>query len=270
MEGRRFQPRIRHRAASKSMEFKMKEGHAEMHSKKEQSFVEVLKGNKVMKGNQDSNAQVQKKRVQGSLKVLSMFWSRHQREEQWLRRCAVGVLKSFSNVESVNTRRRLDKGRVLVLVRQEEMVSVNVRVDMGNGFFTVSIKEEATQNQRGGKGEVGVGLIPRETIIGPHNGILSRSQSLDGSLKEYLENIEKAFVRANFKNGLDCQVNLREASDQSQKEGTSEDNSVLVVQETRASIETRKSEQEQESDGSGFSSISEQGRRVVSLMSQSD
>ncbi|KAK1551104.1 hypothetical protein Q3G72_030259 [Acer saccharum] len=170
-----------------------------------------------------------------------MFWSTHHREEQWLRRCAIGILKSFSNLESVNerlrnrgfqftshfigsksvlwcfdseidkdgfinnrffwddrfasmknwsenpnpymrmtwincmgiplcywsseffvklgwvigepllvdedtiSRKRLDKGRILVLVQQQEMVSSKVKVDVGRGSFSVMVKEEETQ-----------------------------------------------------------------------------------------------------------------------------
>ncbi|KAK1578672.1 hypothetical protein Q3G72_032227 [Acer saccharum] len=139
-----------------------------------------------------------------------MFWSTHQREEHWLRRCAIGILKSFSNLESVNerlrirgfqftshyigtksvlwcfdsevdkegfinnrffwddrseffvklgwvigepllvdedtiSRKRLDKGRILVLVQQQEMVSSYVKVDVGRGSFSITVKEEETQ-----------------------------------------------------------------------------------------------------------------------------
>ncbi|KAK0598633.1 hypothetical protein LWI29_036499 [Acer saccharum] len=170
-----------------------------------------------------------------------MFWSKHQREDQWLGRCAIGILKSFSNIDCVNDRlrnrgfsftahyvgvktvlwcfeselekagfiqnsffwkdcfvsmgnwsdspasnlrmvwisctgiplcywskefflkmgwmlgeplmvdedtvqrRRLDKGRILILVQQEASVTTNIRVEVGNGFFMVATKEESIQ-----------------------------------------------------------------------------------------------------------------------------
>ena len=128
--------------------------------------------------------------------------------------------------------------------------------------------------QRGGKSETGVGMSPRETscgplieeegmersqrenIVGPHITDLSRTQSLNGPLKDYLENIEKAFVRDKFKIALNHQVNQRKSSVSSLKGVTSEDSSVSVVQETRDSSENRKSEQDQERDASSFRSIS--------------
>ena len=47
--------------------------------------------------------------------------------------------------EETSQRIRLDRGRVLVQVRQEELVSTNVKVDVGKGSFTVKVIEEATQ-----------------------------------------------------------------------------------------------------------------------------
>ncbi|TXG67231.1 hypothetical protein EZV62_008506 [Acer yangbiense] len=51
--------------------------------------------------------------------------------------------------EETSQRTRLDKGRILILVRHEELVSTNVRVDVGKGSFTVKAVEEATQNFSG-------------------------------------------------------------------------------------------------------------------------
>ncbi|KAI9185036.1 hypothetical protein LWI28_003549 [Acer negundo] len=205
------------------------------------SFVEVLKGDRVIKEDHIRNRNVQKSVEQGSRKDLTMFWNSHQREDHWLRKCVVGVLKSFSTVECVCNRlasrgfhfsahfvgnkrvmwrfeteldkegfmnnnffwkdcfvsmriwfenldaslclvwincsgiplrfwcsdffmklgwvigepllvdevtalmRRFDKCQILVLVRQEEKVSAKVKVDVGNGAFTVTVQEEETE-----------------------------------------------------------------------------------------------------------------------------
>ncbi|KAK1560187.1 hypothetical protein Q3G72_023350 [Acer saccharum] len=202
------------------------------------SFAEALRSNKVMKGPQISDESVKKGQGLGNMKELSMFWNSHQREECWLRRCAMGTLKSFSNVECVNERlisrgfhftshfmgskrvlwvfeseidkegfinnrffwddrfvsmknwsdssdsntrmvwinctgiplcywssdffvklgwvirepllvdeetlcrRRLDMGRILILVKQEEVVSAKVKVEVGKGSFSVVVKKE--------------------------------------------------------------------------------------------------------------------------------
>ncbi|KAK1589148.1 hypothetical protein Q3G72_030951 [Acer saccharum] len=47
--------------------------------------------------------------------------------------------------EDTISRKRLDKGRILILLQQQEMVSSLVNVDVGNGSFAVTVKEEATQ-----------------------------------------------------------------------------------------------------------------------------
>ncbi|KAK1581639.1 hypothetical protein Q3G72_007620 [Acer saccharum] len=57
------------------------------------SFVEVLSGN------QKSSVDVDAKGVE---KVLDMSWNNYNNEDEWLSRCAVGVLKEFINVSSVN------------------------------------------------------------------------------------------------------------------------------------------------------------------------
>ncbi|KAK1565721.1 hypothetical protein Q3G72_033291 [Acer saccharum] len=160
------------------------------------TFVEILRENRGSKGEQVSKKFGQKETERDSMKELTMFWSGHQREEHWLRRCAVGVLKTFSKVDSVNDRlesrgfkftshfvgtksvlwcfeseidkegslitgwvigepllvdedtalrKRLDKGRILVLVSQEEIVSAKVRVEVGKGSFLVRVKEESVE-----------------------------------------------------------------------------------------------------------------------------
>ncbi|KAK0597373.1 hypothetical protein LWI29_024638 [Acer saccharum] len=208
-------------------------GPADQTYKGHKTFAEAVKVN-----NQKREAHTIEEK---GLKFLSMFWSSHQREELWLRKCAMGMLKSFSKVECVNERLRnrgfqfsahflgaksvlwcfeseidkegfinnrffwedcfasmrnweespvsntrlvwincsgiplcywskeffeklgwifgetllvdeetsqrirLDRGRILVQVRQEELVSTNVKVDVGKGSFTVKVMEEATQ-----------------------------------------------------------------------------------------------------------------------------
>ena len=68
------------------------------------TFAEILRENRGSKGEQVSKKFGQKEIERDSMKELTMFWSGHQREEHWLRRCAVGVLKTFSKVDSVNDR----------------------------------------------------------------------------------------------------------------------------------------------------------------------
>ncbi|KAK1567360.1 hypothetical protein Q3G72_011288 [Acer saccharum] len=59
------------------------------------SFVEVLASNhKCNVGVEDD----------GVKKVLQMSWNNYNNEDEWLSRCAMGVLKEFNNVLSVNTR----------------------------------------------------------------------------------------------------------------------------------------------------------------------
>ena len=47
--------------------------------------------------------------------------------------------------EDTALRKRLDKGRILVLVSQEEIVSAKVRVEVGKGSFSVRVKEESVE-----------------------------------------------------------------------------------------------------------------------------
>ncbi|KAK0602049.1 hypothetical protein LWI29_029877 [Acer saccharum] len=47
--------------------------------------------------------------------------------------------------EETTQKRRLDKGRILVLLKQEECVSAKVLVDTGIGSFTVTVKEENSE-----------------------------------------------------------------------------------------------------------------------------
>ncbi|KAI9185602.1 hypothetical protein LWI28_008684 [Acer negundo] len=216
---RRFQSGSSHQPATKSMEFEMKEGLVEKHTKKDQSYAEEFEkegfiNNRFFWDDHFVSMSKWSNNPSPNLRIVWIgcsgiplnFWSFDFFEKLgWM------VEETLLVDEETSLRRRLDKERVLVLVRKEETISVNVRVDMGNGSFTVAIKEEA---------------------------------------------IQRAFVWAHFKKGLDYQLNLRETSDQSQKERSSDDKLVSVVQETRDSSEARKSEQEQEQEltSSNFSS----------------
>ncbi|KAK4852778.1 hypothetical protein QYF36_026991 [Acer negundo] len=149
-------------ASDKSMEFEMKEGLVEKHTKKDQSYAEVAGGKR-------------------GLKLQHREQESEARDAKWC----------------VQKRCQASRGK-------KEKVTVNPnfpRLEAGT-YFT---------------------KIPRKT----------------------------------FKDkGLDYQLNLRETSDQSQKERSSDDKLVSVVQETRDSSEARKSEQEQEQEltSSNFSS----------------
>ncbi|KAI9177632.1 hypothetical protein LWI28_017547 [Acer negundo] len=68
------------------------------------TFVEILRENRGMKREQVSKESKQGETERVRIKESTMSWSSHQREELWLRRCAVSVLKSFSNVECVSDR----------------------------------------------------------------------------------------------------------------------------------------------------------------------
>ncbi|KAK4856294.1 hypothetical protein QYF36_016036 [Acer negundo] len=52
------------------------------------------------------------------------------------------------------------------------------------------------------KVEKGMGLVATEDLHGFQKVIISRSQSLEGPLKDYLENLEWAFIRAKFRSSL--------------------------------------------------------------------
>ncbi|KAI9186874.1 hypothetical protein LWI28_021771 [Acer negundo] len=75
--------------------------------------------------------------------------------------------------------------------------------------------------------------------FGPDIPYVSRSPSLDDKLKEYLNKIEQAFIWANYKNGLDNQVENKEGVHRSPNEMPSKDNSVSVVEESRDSSEDK-------------------------------
>ena len=47
--------------------------------------------------------------------------------------------------EATINRRRLDRGRILVLTSQEEVITTKVRVEVGNGSFPVTVKEESEE-----------------------------------------------------------------------------------------------------------------------------
>ncbi|KAK1583416.1 hypothetical protein Q3G72_023611 [Acer saccharum] len=154
----------------------------------QKTFVEAVKINREKEDSLTGTGSGQKE--------VSMFWSRHQREEIWLRSCAMGTLKSFTNVDCVNERlnnrgfqfsshfmgskfvlwrfeSEIDKEGfinnrffwedrfasmrnwsdtpipnmrlVWISCTGEELVSTNVKVDVGNGSFTVRVIEKATQ-----------------------------------------------------------------------------------------------------------------------------
>ncbi|TXG67286.1 hypothetical protein EZV62_008561 [Acer yangbiense] len=109
------------------------------------------------------------------------------------------------------------------------------------------------------KVEKGGRLVSKDDTFGLQKVIISRSQSLDGPLKDYLENLEHAFIRAKFRKSQYSQVEenqfllnpidqIRESPD----EESSLDNSASFVQETRESLA---SEEEQEKEEVSFKSI---------------
>ena len=53
------------------------------------------------------------------------------------------------------------------------------------------------------------GLALKERSDGLQQILLSRTQSLDGALKNYLDNIEKAFIRANLRSVENIPIQIR-------------------------------------------------------------
>ncbi|KAK0583401.1 hypothetical protein LWI29_036524 [Acer saccharum] len=105
-----------------------------------------------------------------------------------------------------------------------------------------------------------------EKEVGPTNPIglqqvVSRSQSLEGPLKEYLDNIEQAFIRAKFRKGCYSQDTIQPMQTQPIQNTIvtnqhSPTESVSIVQETIESTDSEDSEAEKDKEGSEFKSIS--------------
>ncbi|KAK3219224.1 hypothetical protein Dsin_013194 [Dipteronia sinensis] len=131
-----------------------------MVAKENRSFVKVVRGSQ--DGYFSGNAKEEEK-------TLMMTWDPCQVDQNWLNSCAVGVLKEFATVSSVNnrlknkdffkklgwqigepllvdedtvTRGRLDKGRLLVLVPQFKSHTFHVKVKTGNQSFVVKMTED--------------------------------------------------------------------------------------------------------------------------------
>ncbi|KAK0602485.1 hypothetical protein LWI29_033932 [Acer saccharum] len=80
--------------------------------------------------------------------------------------------------------------------------------------------------------------------------VTSRSQSLEGPLKEYLDNIEQAFIRAKFRI---CSAQPQPLQNTNQ---LSPIESVSIVQETKDTTDSEQSQVEKNREGSDFKSVS--------------
>ncbi|KAK1575467.1 hypothetical protein Q3G72_005727 [Acer saccharum] len=311
------------------------------------SFVEAVKGDRVLKGEQDRDGNLQKGIEQGGVKELSMFWNSHQREDNWLRRCAVGVLKPSQmwNVSIIVTVQEenaevegswiedfLGLKRLATVasqkvnqaddqskeedrwavgekgVRDGSLGKTIAQIKRGQiagskgvgkkGGYQLGSEETTTSEEegqisdfnfwRGERGECsrrkaqrktpeifGDGLVPSKPTNGLQNSndsvktgtegksFISRSQSLDGPLKDYLENLEQAFLRSKLEksknsHAVDCQpmVNTMDQNMARSDEDTSSVRSVFLVHETRDPAETNSSEEDQDKEYDNFKSVS--------------
>ncbi|KAI9193858.1 hypothetical protein LWI28_000728 [Acer negundo] len=99
----------------------------------------------------------------------------------------------------------------------------------------------------GGKKVVGNRLISS----GP---VFSKRSSLDDQLKEYLNKIAQAFVRVNYLKSLGSYMEQNEQNNQSPKEVTFEDDSVLVVSESKeTSVEDRTGDEQEKISSNSWS-----------------
>ncbi|KAK1576269.1 hypothetical protein Q3G72_012543 [Acer saccharum] len=111
---------------------------------------------------------------------------------------------------------------------------------------------------------------PNEKDIdnGPQNVMFSRSQSLERPLKEYLENIEQAFIRAKFRQGLFLHPEQAPAPNQNTiVERSSPNNYVSLVQETDQTDEEEINAQEIRDSSDSVSSEAEDGKDGCSFKS---
>ncbi|KAK1549102.1 hypothetical protein Q3G72_008922 [Acer saccharum] len=108
----------------------------------------------------------------------------------------------------------------------------------------------------------------KDIVIGPQDAMVSRSQSLDGPLKEYLENIEQAFLRAKFRQGVF--LHPEQASTPNLNitdERSSPNNSVSIVQETKHTDEEEVNAQENKDSSDSGSSEAEEDKDRCSFKS---
>ncbi|KAK1550681.1 hypothetical protein Q3G72_023003 [Acer saccharum] len=142
-------------------------------------------------------------------KILTMSWSSRQCDNEWLNRCVVGTLKAFSGVASVNFRRiplsfwnsaffmrlgwtigeplliddettlkkRFDKGRILVLVQQEKLASVKVKVEAGLRSFLADLQEDEVV--------VDWSWVEKQLGLDPSFDDLRRSKENESRVKRY-------------------------------------------------------------------------------------
>ncbi|KAK1578446.1 hypothetical protein Q3G72_030337 [Acer saccharum] len=109
------------------------------------------------------------------------------------------------------------------------------------------------------KMDLGGGLVTTEEENGLQELLISKSQSLDGNLKDYLDKLEQAFIRAKFQTSqMDVQP-LEKISNQnrvSPLEESNSESSVSMVKETKASSVSLISEEDRDGEGDSFDSIS--------------
>ncbi|KAI9160573.1 hypothetical protein LWI28_009539 [Acer negundo] len=79
------------------------EDSSEKGTKRIRSFAEVLKGEQGGPFNQGKRVN-EERSYEAMAKNVSMSWASKHRDNEWLDRCAIRVLKAFSSVSSVNSR----------------------------------------------------------------------------------------------------------------------------------------------------------------------
>ncbi|KAK1577023.1 hypothetical protein Q3G72_018522 [Acer saccharum] len=156
------------------------------------SSVEVVKDNQICTVNEE---------LAKTEKVWEMAWNNKDNEDEWLSKYAIGVLKEFANVSSVNHRlssrgvplkfwkavffmklgwlisepvlveqetllkERFDRGRILVLIPLFQSCPSFIKVSVGDGPFFVKVSEEAAPVEPAWmEGFLGLSKLPSQAV----------------------------------------------------------------------------------------------------------
>ncbi|KAK4850632.1 hypothetical protein QYF36_008515 [Acer negundo] len=228
--------RVANQSDSKDTDYQQNEDSTKEFFNWKKSFAKALKGNQASKGMMDNKKVVQQKQrfsrlgTGGFAVVAEVISLRKQHREVEIKaEGTIGCLqKRCQPILASVEEKKFGKEAYYSYSRLEEWVEgriSNLKKWRGDCSKTVRIV--------GGKKGAETGNF------GPDIPYVSRSPSLDDKLKEYLNKIEQAFIWANYKNGLDNQVENKEGVHRSPNEMPSKDNSVSVVEESRDSSEDK-------------------------------